>query len=86
MQWMTLYLIVLIHCIQCVLGAAAHNVFSAQAKQQFGSEPYQWKDIKGRPDAHLWEEAAMQEFVSLIENGTFEPVRLPPSRKSIGCR
>ena len=62
------------------------HVFSAQAKQQFGSEPYQWKNIKGRPDAHLWEEAAMQEFVSLIENGTFQPVRLPADRKAIGCR
>ena len=28
----------------------------------------------------------MEEFVSLIENGTFEPVRLPPGRKPIGCR
>ena len=28
----------------------------------------------------------MQEFVSLIENGTFQPVRLPTDRKAIGCR
>ena len=28
----------------------------------------------------------MQEFTSLIENGTFEPVRLPTGRKTIGCR
>ena len=28
----------------------------------------------------------MQEFVSLIENGTFQPVRLPADRKAIGCR
>ncbi|KAL5520686.1 hypothetical protein ACEPAF_2688 [Sanghuangporus sanghuang] len=28
----------------------------------------------------------MEEFISLIENGTFEPVRLPPGRKPIGCR
>ena len=28
----------------------------------------------------------MEEFVSLIENGTFELVRLPPGRKPIGCR
>lgn len=25
------------------------------------SEPYQWKDIKGRPDAHQWEQAATEE-------------------------
>ena len=51
-----------------------------------GAEPYQWRDIKGRPDAHLWEQAAMEEFNSLVENGTFQPVRLPPGRKAIGCR
>ena len=49
-------------------------------------EPYQWRDIKGRPDAKLWEQAATEEFMSLIENGTFVPVKLPPGRKSIGCR
>lgn len=50
------------------------------------AEPYQWKDIKGRPDAHLWEQAAADEFMSLIENGTFEPVKLPEGRKAIGNR
>ncbi|KAL5532213.1 hypothetical protein ACEPAF_5777 [Sanghuangporus sanghuang] len=64
----------------------AEHVFSAQDVQHISSEPYQWKDIKGRPDADLWEKAAMEEFISLIENGTFEPVRLPPGRKPIGCR
>ncbi|KAL5521963.1 hypothetical protein ACEPAF_1819 [Sanghuangporus sanghuang] len=62
------------------------HVFSAQDVQHISPEPYQWKDIKGRPDADLWEKAAMEEFISLIENGTFEPVRLPPGRKPIGCR
>ena len=62
------------------------QAFSAQGIKQHSPEPYQWKDIKGRPDADLWEKAAMEEFVSLIENGTFEPVRLPPGRKPIGCR
>ena len=28
----------------------------------------------------------MEEFNSLVENGTFQPVRLPPGRKAIGCR
>ena len=60
------------------------QAFSAQGIKQHSPEPYQWKDIKGRPDADLWEKAAMEEFVSLIENGTFEPVRL--GRKPIGCR
>lgn len=43
-------------------------------------------DIKGRPDADLWRAAALDEFNALLENGTFEPVRLPPSRSAIGCR
>ena len=28
----------------------------------------------------------MQEFMSLVDNGTFMPVQLPPGRKAIGCR
>ncbi|THH07635.1 hypothetical protein EW145_g3234 [Phellinidium pouzarii] len=28
----------------------------------------------------------MEEFISLVENGTFTPVRLPSDRKTIGCR
>ncbi|OCB91304.1 hypothetical protein A7U60_g1471 [Sanghuangporus baumii] len=35
---------------------------------------------------NLWEKAAMEEFISLIENGTFEPVGLPPDRKLIRYR
>ncbi|THH07313.1 hypothetical protein EW145_g3454 [Phellinidium pouzarii] len=62
------------------------HVFSAEVCKQYGPEPYQWKDIRGRPDAHLWEQAAMEEFISLVENGTFTPVRLPSDRKTIGCR
>ena len=62
------------------------HAFSTDAGKQFSPEPYQWRDIRGRPDAHLWEQAAMEEFMSLVENGTFEPVRLPPGRKPIGCR
>ncbi|THH02998.1 hypothetical protein EW145_g6619 [Phellinidium pouzarii] len=62
------------------------HVFSAEVRKQYGPEPYQWKDIRGRPDAHLWEQAAMEEFISLVENGTFTPVRLPSDRKTIGCR
>ncbi|THG98489.1 hypothetical protein EW145_g7418, partial [Phellinidium pouzarii] len=47
------------------------HVFSAEVCKQYGPEPYQWKDIRERPDAHLWEQAAMEEFISLVENGTF---------------
>ena len=50
------------------------------------SEPSQWKDIKERPDAHLWYAAALEEFNALLENGTFELIKLPPNRKTIGCR
>ena len=62
------------------------NVLAGLVDAVNGTEPYQWRDIKGRPDAHLWEQAAMEEFNSLVENGTFQPVRLPPGRKAIGCR
>ena len=50
------------------------------------SEPTHWRDIQGRPDAHLWHAAALEEFNALLDNGTFEPIRLPSGRKAIGCR
>ena len=63
-----------------------HNRQSAQQALHASSEPIHWKDIKGTPDAHLCEKAAMQEFMSLVDNGTFVPVQLPPGRRAIGCR
>ena len=39
------------------------------------------------PDEHeQWLKAAQDEIQSLVENGTFELVRLPPGRKAIGSR
>jgi hypothetical protein len=62
--------------------------FALASKLQTGkpSEPSHWKDIEGRSDAHLWHAATLEEFNALLENGTFEPVRLPAGRRAIGCR
>ena len=68
------------------LQEAVEFAFEAAAGSRLPSEPNQWKDIKGRADAEKWHEAAVEEFSALLENGTFEPVQLPPDRKAIGCR
>ena len=62
--------------------------YALQSKLQHSvpSEPVHWKDIAGRPDAELWHAATMEEFSALLENGTFEPVKLPADRRAIGCR
>lgn len=59
---------------------------AVEASKRFPSEPNQYKDIRKRPDAAQWYAAAVEEFTALLENGTFEPVALPPGRKAIGCR
>ena len=37
-------------------------------------------------EAEKWYKAALEEIQSLVENGTFELVQLPPGRKAIGSR
>jgi hypothetical protein len=41
-----------------------------------------------RPEAERkkWHKAALDEIQSLVENGTFELVQLPPGHKAIGSR
>ena len=68
------------------LSEAVEFAFNANSEMRLPSEPNQWKDIAGRPDASKWHDAAMEEFNALLENGTFEPVQLPAGRKAIGCR
>ena len=76
--------------------AAGHDLYSMQEALEYAfnvralsahpSEPNQWKDIAGRPDAEQWRKAAADEFQALLDNDTFTPVRLPAGRKAIGCR
>lgn len=60
------------------------HVFAAQTS--LSPEPKNWKDALKRPDKDLWIQSAWEEITQLIANGTWEPVRLPPGRKTIGCR
>jgi hypothetical protein len=50
------------------------------------SEPKTFREAMQRPDADLWYQAAVKEMEAHIENGTWELVKLPPSRKAIGSR
>ena len=71
---------VLKHC------ARFQSCMSASERSQYGSEPRDWKDIKGRPDADKWVQAAHEEVLGLLENGTWTLEQLPPGRTSIGSR
>ena len=65
---------------------AFEYALASKLQNSKSSEPTQWKDIKERPDAHLWYAAALKEFNALLENSTFKPIKLPPNHKAIGCR
>ena len=55
-------------------------------RKQHGPEPKDWRDIKGRADADKWLQAAHEEVMGLLENGTFTIEQLPHGRTPIGCR
>ena len=67
------------------LSDAVEYAFNSKSDSRLPSEPSQWKNIKGRPDAALWHAAAIEEFKALMDNGTFEPDKLPPRHSAIGC-
>ena len=47
--------------------------------------PKSYAEAMTRPDAQLHHQAACDEIQTLIDNGTWECVELPPGRKAIGC-
>ena len=59
---------------------------AASGGTQLSPEPKDWRDIKGRPDADKWLQAAHEEIMGLLENGTFTLERVPDGRTPIGCR
>jgi hypothetical protein len=49
-----------------------------------GADPRTFKQAMACPDAHRWQEAAVDEVNTLVANGTWEIVNLPPGKKAIG--
>jgi hypothetical protein len=49
-------------------------------------EPYTFDEARSRSDGKQWEQAAQDEYDSIIKNKTWTLVDLPPGRKAIGCR
>jgi hypothetical protein len=49
-----------------------------------GTEPRSIRELQKRPDGHLWMDAAQKEYDGLVNNGTWEVVKLPPGKKAIG--
>jgi membrane peptidoglycan carboxypeptidase len=56
------------------------------ATTQPGDAPQSWKEVMSRLDKDKWIDAAQMEMDTLIANGTWELVKLPPRRKQIGSR
>jgi hypothetical protein len=48
--------------------------------------PKTYAEAMGRPDTHLWHEAACKEIDALVERGTWVLAKLPPGKKAIGSR
>jgi hypothetical protein len=63
--------------------AAFEHVFKASAS---ASEPRSFAEAMRQPDADEWFKAASEEIQSLMDNGTWELVKLPPGRRAIGSR
>ena len=73
------------------LSEAAEVAFQCRAEHALatsshGSEPRTLAEALARPEeeAARWYQAALDEMDSLLENGVFELVKLPPGRKAIG--
>jgi len=49
-------------------------------------EPTTYTEAMNAPDASKWEQAAKEEYKSLIKNKTWQLVDLPRNRKAIGCK
>jgi hypothetical protein len=62
-----------------------HTAFAAKKRTPLG-EPNSFSEAMRRPDASMWYDAAATEIRALVENGTWELVKLPPGKKAIGCR
>ena len=51
-----------------------------------GSELKSWTDAMKSVNAEEWKKAAEAEYAAILENNTWEIVKLPPGKKPIGCR
>ncbi|KJA25415.1 hypothetical protein HYPSUDRAFT_199931 [Hypholoma sublateritium FD-334 SS-4] len=48
------------------------------------SDPYNFKQAMQADDSEHWKEATLAEYNTLLQNGTWELVDLPPGQKAIG--
>ena len=62
------------------------HCLSVSERTQHGPEPKDWRDIKGRPDYEKWLQAANEEILGLLENGTWTLEKIPDGRTPIGSR
>ncbi|GMF60967.1 unnamed protein product [Phytophthora fragariaefolia] len=69
---------------QCFQAMLEHNV-TQDIQEQKVSTPRSLKDALSGPYREQWKQALELEYDSLIENGTWRLVRLPPGRKALPC-
>ena len=58
----------------------------ASMNNKVPSQPNSFKEAMSAPDSHLWKIAMHEEYGSLISNGVWELVDLPPERKPVGSK
>jgi transposase InsO family protein len=66
------------------LRSAFERAFAAVGRTQ--ADPQTLKEALSRPDAEEWIAACEKEMDSLLENGTWELVRLPPGKKAVASK
>ena len=66
----------------------AFQAHQAMKASQHDGEPNTFKQAMQHPEPERsqWYKAASDEIQSLVDNGTFELVSLPPGKRAIGCR
>ena len=64
------------------IAEASRRVHSGQSMP----DPRTLKEALKRPDSSEWQAAADAEIKAHVQNGTWEPCKLPPGRSTIGCR
>ena len=72
--------------LEYAFDSVAQNALKAD-QEHFG-EPRSISEVHKLPkdEQERWLKAAQDEIQSLVENGTFQLVKLPPGRKAIGSR
>jgi len=63
-------------------------IINSEERASVASAGFQpsFNEAKASSDSNKWIGAMLEEYNSIMENGTWELVPLPPGRKAVGCK